>query len=334
MEIYKVFLNLQDSSPLFVILYSSLIACLLFVLVIKTVKTEKGKNLPPGNLGLPVIGETFSFLKAFKYHKGTEWISEKVAKYGPVFKTSLMGCPTVMLTGPAGNRFLFQNDGDSITNMQNKSLTRIIGENNILELSGAEHKRIRGALMQFLRPEALQKFVGRMDCHVREHLVHCWEGKETVIVVPLTKEVTFQIACDLLFGLKDKEEVKTMLNDFIELVKGCWSLPLNLPGTSFHRGLKAGSRIRRRLRSYLETRKRELQQGTASPRQDLLSSMLSMRDENNKGLTDEEIYDNMLLVMAAGHDTTASLFANMVRLLALYPNIHENIYKGIISNLY
>lgn len=332
--IYKVFLNPQYTSPLYLVLYSSLIASLLLVLITNTVKTGKGKNLPPGRLGLPIIGETFSFLKAYKYHKGTEWISERVAKYGPVFKTSLMSCPTVVVTGAAGNRFLLENDCNSVINKQVMSLAKIVGENNLLELAGEEHKRIRGALMQFLKPEALQKFVGRMDSLVRQHLVDCWEGKETVTVIPLAKEITFQVSCDWLFGLNGKEEMKKVLRDFIELLHGVWSLPLNLPGTSFRGGLKANSRIRRRLTSYCEVRRRELQQGIASPGQDLMSCMLSMRDENNKGLTEGEILDNLLVSMLAGDETTSILLVNMVRMLALHPNIRENIYKGIISNPY
>ncbi|GLJ24653.1 hypothetical protein SUGI_0471360 [Cryptomeria japonica] len=64
----------------------------------------------PGSFGLLWIGETIGFLNALKVDECDKWFADKVAKDGPVFKTSLMGCPTVVLTGQAGNRFLLQND--------------------------------------------------------------------------------------------------------------------------------------------------------------------------------------------------------------------------------
>ncbi|KAH0979562.1 hypothetical protein GBA52_006739 [Prunus armeniaca] len=66
-----------------------------------------GKKLPPGSFGLPLIGESISFIRAQKEDKTGEWIQTRIRKYGPVFKTSLMGSKTVVLTGQAGDRLLF-----------------------------------------------------------------------------------------------------------------------------------------------------------------------------------------------------------------------------------
>ncbi|KAF9595745.1 hypothetical protein IFM89_003487 [Coptis chinensis] len=70
---------------------------LVFLTLLK--KNHKVKNLPKGSLGLPYIGETLNFLRAQNRNQGMKWISERVTKYGPVFKTSLMGAPTVIIIG-------------------------------------------------------------------------------------------------------------------------------------------------------------------------------------------------------------------------------------------
>ncbi|GLJ25600.1 hypothetical protein SUGI_0490420 [Cryptomeria japonica] len=172
-----------ESIPLVLTVCSSFLAFIIFFLIEKTLQLRGQKNLPPGNLGLPLIGQTIEFLRAHKSNTGKDWIKEKVKKYGPVFKTSLMGCPTVVLTGQEGNRFVFESDESTITNKQRISVSRIIRKKNILELTGEDHKRMRGAIMQFLKSEALQKLVGRMESAIQKHFLDCWDGKEFITVL-------------------------------------------------------------------------------------------------------------------------------------------------------
>ncbi|XP_057827594.2 cytochrome P450 716B1 [Cryptomeria japonica] len=309
-------------STLFLIILSSLL------IIARSVNPRKGKNVPPGKLGFPVIGETIGYLKARKANKGKEWIEKKVKKYGPVFKTSLMGCPTVVLTGQAGNRFLFMNDYSNIfTKHSTRSVTKIFGRTSLLELPVEEHKRIRSAIMSFLKPEALQKFAAKMDSVIRRHFAECWEGKESVNVWPLMKSLTFQVAADLLFGLTDRQETEILGQEFAKAVKGLWALPIDVPGTSFRTCLKARANICATLKSLLEEKRRDVAQRGASPRQDLMTWLLTMRDENGKTLTEEEIIDNMIVLMIAGHDTTAILLTHLVRTLALNPHVHQRILK-------
>ncbi|KAH9311011.1 hypothetical protein KI387_026046 [Taxus chinensis] len=326
--IAKALTDLQNpSSTLFAILSTALASTLLVFIISKIVKTGNGKKLPPGSLGLPLIGETLQFLSAYRSHKSKDWVKKRVAKYGPVFKTSLMGSPTVIVTGQAGNRFLFHNDGHRILNKQPKNFTRIFGESGIGELAGEEHKRIRGAIMQFMKPEALQKFVGRIESVIQQHFADCWEGKDIITVMPLMKKLTFQVACDLFFSLSDSAERETLANEFNTAVKGIWSVPLDLPGTAFRKAFEARSRVSQRLSLLLDVRRKEIEQGKASPRQDLMSCLLTMKDENDKPLTEEEILDIVVVVMIAGHDTTYNLLTHLVRGLALNPDIYQNILQ-------
>jgi cytochrome P450 len=47
-----------------------------------------------------------------------------------------------------------------------------------MELSGEDHKRVRGALVSFLKPESLKQYVGKMDEEVKKHLEMHWQGKQ------------------------------------------------------------------------------------------------------------------------------------------------------------
>ncbi|PKI36192.1 hypothetical protein CRG98_043415 [Punica granatum] len=62
---------------------------------------------------------------------------ERIAKYGPLFKTSLMGAPTVVIMGQASNKFIFIARDDARAPQQPLTLSTIAGKQNISELSGS-----------------------------------------------------------------------------------------------------------------------------------------------------------------------------------------------------
>jgi cytochrome P450 family 26 subfamily A len=152
-------------------LYLLLIAC-----------RKSSKKLPPGSLGFPIIGQTFSFLSAMRKNRAEEWLQDKKRKYGPISKMSLLGAPTVFVCGQAANKFIYTCDDSILANQQLSSIRRLCGERNILELSGHEHKRVRGALVSILKPEVLKQYVGKMDEEVRKHFKIHWHGKKKVLV--------------------------------------------------------------------------------------------------------------------------------------------------------
>lgn len=154
-------------------------ACLpLLYFLIKSRNTHK--NLPPGSLGIPFIGDSPGLLRAMWTNRAEEWLAQRIKKYGPTSKLTLFGAPTIFLTGPAANKFVFTNE--AVVPQQPKSIPRIMGKRNMLELHGDDHKRVRGSVSQFLRPEVLKKYVGVIDGEVRLHLEKNWIGQQKVKV--------------------------------------------------------------------------------------------------------------------------------------------------------
>jgi cytochrome P450 family 26 subfamily A len=113
------------------------------------------------------------------------------------------------------------------------------------------------------------------------------------------------------------------------MIGGIWSVPINLPFTRFNRGLRASARVRNFLKDLIDEKRMELKKG-ADPHQDLITCLLSTRDENNgEGMTEKEIVDNVILVLTAGHDTSAILITFMIRLLAIEPSIYAAVLQGM-----
>lgn len=129
------------------------------------------KKLPPGKLGLPFIGESISFFRAHKHNNIGKWIEERTIKYGPVFKTSLMGENVVVMTGETSHRFIFSGRDNGIAAKLATSALAILGKNNIFDLYGSPHKLVRSAIMSFLNSECIQRYVSRMDSLVKEQVL-------------------------------------------------------------------------------------------------------------------------------------------------------------------
>ena len=125
-----------------------------------------------------------------------KWLEERIKKYGPISKLSLFGQSAVFIYGQAANKLVFASDGSTISNQQAKSNQMIMGDRNLLELNGEDHKRVRGAIVSFLKPESLKQYVGKMDAEVRKHLEMHWQGKQRVTV-----HITFQKLQSTIAGI-------------------------------------------------------------------------------------------------------------------------------------
>lgn len=109
-----------------------------------------------------------------------------------------------------------------------------------------------------------------------------------------------------------------------------WSVPINVPFTRYNRSLRASARIQNILKEIVQKKKIELKQNAASARQDLISFLLGMVDEDGKQvMSEKEIFHNIKLVMVAGHDTSAVLITFIIRLLANEPAIYAAVLQGM-----
>lgn len=298
------------------------------ILLLLRRKAKPSKRVPPGSLGIPIIGQSLGLLRAMRANTAEKWIQERINKYGPISKLSLFGKPTILIYGQAANKFIFSSGSNTIANQQTQSVTMILGDRNLLELSGEDHTRVRGALVSFLKPESLKQYMGKMDEEVRRHLEMHWQGKQQVKVLPLMKSLTFNIICSLLFGLERGKQRDQFLDSFQAMIAGIWSVPINLPFTRYNRSLRASARIQTMLKEILHKKKIELKQNGASARQDLISCLLGMVDEDgNQVMSEKEIIHNIMLVMVAGHDTSSVLITFIIRLLATEPAIYEAVLQ-------
>ncbi|KAL8459241.1 hypothetical protein ACS0TY_036643 [Phlomoides rotata] len=304
-----------------------LVILVLVPLLFFLTKNTSSKRLPPGSLGLPVIGQTLQLLKAMRNDRGEEWLQERSRKYGPISKLHVFGTPTVFLVGQATNKFIYTSDENTLSSKQPTTIRRLLGERNMLELNGQDHARLRVAFLSFLKPEALKQSIAKMDEEIRLHLNQNWHYNQEIKVMPLMRTLTFNVICSVLFGIERGARREKLVLLFEQVMDGLLVAPLNLPFTRFNRSLRARSKATKIIRELIhEKREKQRKQGIPN-HQDFITSLLSMRDETDSPLlSDEEIVDNCVVTMLAGHDTTSILLTYMIKLLSENPQVYDTVH--------
>ncbi|XP_042488683.1 beta-amyrin 28-monooxygenase-like [Macadamia integrifolia] len=317
------------------LLFLSLLLTIIFVSLLSVFfhsftfkyKRVNGAHLPPGSLGWPFIGESLEFLSMGRKGSPEKFITDRINDYSTdIFKTSLLGEYMIAFCGASGNKFLFSNVNKLVTPWWPRSVEKIF-PTSLQTSTIEESKKMRKLLPGFLKPEALQQYLVIMDLIARRHMETSWAYKEEVIVFPLVKSYTFSLACKLFMNIEDPDHLAKFANSFNVLAAGIISIPINLPGTPFYRGIKAADMVREELLKIIKKRKNDLLERKVSPTQDILSHMLTMTNESGQFMKERDIADKILGLLIGGHDTASSAITIIMKYLAELPRIYDKVLK-------
>lgn len=179
----------------FLLLLSSIAAG--FLLLLRRTRYRR-MGLPPGSLGLPLIGETFQLIGAYKTENPEPFIDERVARYGSVFMTHLFGEPTVFSADPETNRFVLQNEGKLFECSYPASICNLLGKHSLLLMKGSLHKRMHSLTMSFANSSIIKDHLMLdIDRLVRFNL-DSWSSR--VLLMEEAKKVTKNIILLLKFS--------------------------------------------------------------------------------------------------------------------------------------
>jgi retinoid hydroxylase len=264
--------------------------------------------LPPGKSGLPWIGETISFLT------DPNFATKRRKQYGTIFRTHIIGKPTVVMSGAAANKFILATHFDKFSWRDGwpDNFKELLGASLFLQ-EGAEHQRNRKLLMPAFHGKALVNYVETMT-EITDRYLAKWVQIGELTWFPELKNLTFEIASVLLIGSAPGAETTELSRLFTELTNGLFTLPLNWSYTTYGRAIAA----RDKLLAHIETVVLERQQ---QPTQDALGLLVQSQDEDGNRLSVAELKVQALLLLFAGHETTTSLIASLCLALAKYPEV-------------
>ena len=150
--------------------------------------------LPPGSLGLPLIGDTLNFLQDSQFAK------KRHQQYGPIFKTRLYGQPTVFVRGQEASLFVFTNDNQYFVSSFPASTKALLGPLSLALQTGANHINRCKLLYQAFGPRALVGYIGAME-NITQRYLEKWEKMETMTWYPELRNYTFDVAGKLFVGM-------------------------------------------------------------------------------------------------------------------------------------
>ncbi|OAP13816.1 CYP722A1 [Arabidopsis thaliana] len=287
-------------------------------------------DIPPGSDGFPVIGETLQFMLSVNSGKGFyEFVRSRRIRYGSCFRTSLFGETHVFLSTTESARLVLNNDSGMFTKRYIKSIGELVGERSLLCAPQHHHKILRSRLINLFSKRSTALMVRHFDELVVDALSG-WEHCGTVVLLTDLLQITFKAMCKMLVSLETEEELASMQRDVGFVCEAMLAFPLNLPWTRFHKGIMARGRVMEMLEKIIRERRNEINSHN-NHHEDFLQQLLAVDNDTPK-LTDAEIKDNILTMIIAGQDTTASALTWMVKYLGENQKVLDILIVSFMIN--
>jgi cytochrome P450 len=263
---------------------------------------------------LPAVVQTMMYLA-----RPEEYLTSCHRKYGDVFaiETVIFG-KEVCIVRPEMIKTVFTSDPNDVrAGEANVALEPLVGHKSVLLLDGAEHLRQRRLLMPPFHGERMRDYAAAMR-EITTAAVDAWPRGKPLTLHPEMQKITLDVILRTIFGADDAlaDELRVRLANLLEHL----SSPLSMIGTvpAMRKevfGLSPWARFRRAVEHtdelifrQIAKRRREKSDGKAS-RTDVLSMLLDARDEDGKPMSDRELRDELMTLLVAGHETTATELA-------------------------
>jgi cytochrome P450 family 135 len=265
-------------------------------------------TLPPGPR-LPRAVQTAGFLLA-----GPRFLEACRKRYGDaVTFGTLFDEKFVMVFDPELVKQVFQGSNSQLhAGEANALLGPILGERSVLLLDGAEHLRHRKLMLPAFHGQRMLAHVQTMrDCADLE--IDSWPVGEPFALLPTMQSLTLRVILRAVFGYEpgpEEAELRQRLRAMVDPLarpRGLLMVSALLRGRGDR---KAALEFEGRKRAvdeivYAEIARRR-QEPDLAERDDVFSALLLARDEDGEQLTDREIRDELLTLLLAGHETTAT----------------------------
>ncbi|KAK3029449.1 hypothetical protein RJ639_037734 [Escallonia herrerae] len=276
---------------------------------------RKKANLPPGSMGWPYIGETLQFYS----QDPSIFFATKQKRYGEIFKTHLLGCPCVMLASPEAARFVLVTQAHLFKPTYPKSKENLIGPRALFFHQGDYHTHLRKLVQGSLSPGAICNIVGDIEA-IAASVMDSWFGGHVINTYHEMKKFSFEVGILAIFGHLEAHYKEELKENYRIVDRGYNSFAANIPGTLYNKAHLARKRLSKTLSEIICERKEK-----RLLEKDLLGCLLNSKNDEGEILSDDQIADNIIGVLFAAQDTTASIMTWIIKYLYDYPKLLEAV---------
>jgi len=283
--------------------------------------------LPPGpRTPTPLV--TWNWLR-----RPYPYLDELRAKFGEVFTIRLLGLPPlVFFSNPDAVREVFTDDGETLAAGQfNQSLAPLLGETSVLMADGKAHIRKRKLLLPPFHGERMQAY-GAAMIELTERALAGLPRGTPVAIHPVMQEITLRVIVRTVFGVAEGPRFEDMVARTARILElGAWP-PLLIPifrldlgkYTHYGRFREAVARGDELIYREIRERRRTGERGT-----DILSLLLDAKDEAGETPSELELRDELVTLLVAGHETTATALTWALRWLLDRPNVFADMRAAV-----
>lgn len=257
-------------------------------------------------------------------------MERSAARYGDTFTMRLVGeGPIVLASHPDAVRQIFTAPPELLhAGEANRILQPVVGQHSVLLLDRDAHKEQRRLLMPAFRGNQLQNYMSAMAAIAEDEIVR-WPRGVPVRLHPRMQALTLEVILHLVFGLErgqSMDRLRQALQRMLALTTHAAAQlflllvgPQKMRTALTHRLLAEVDRL---LYEEIATRRRQADLDT---RTDVLSMLLKARHEDGNPMGDQEIRDELITLLLAGHETTASGLAWAVERIIRHPDVHSRL---------
>lgn len=245
----------------------------------------------------------------------------------------------VITSHPDHVRSLFTAKPDVAPSLTGESPLRpIVGPNSVLTAVGPRHLRQRKLLLPPFHGEAIERYA-QMISDAAEREIDTWPIGEPLALAPRMQAITLDVIMAGIFGIEGKPERGTPEHGLRTAVRtlvgiSTWKIAqlgelLNIASDEPVGPTKAALSILDRPTYQVIAGRREA--SDLGDRRDILSLLLQATTEDGETLTDQELRDELLTLVLAGHETTANSLAWAWERLVRFPDAHDRLREEVRS---
>ncbi len=267
------------------------------------------ETLPPGPR-MPAILQTLG-----NWKRPTPFLKRARQRYGSPFTMRLIGAPTfVVIADPEQIKEIFQAPVDVLHPGEGASILEpVVGPNSVILLDEAPHLEQRKLLLPAFHGERMQRLSGLM-AELAEAEVERWPRDQAVALHPRLQRLTLEVILRAVFGLDRGtrlDQLRELLTELLSFADSPLSLLPPLPRVisrsipSVGRRQEVGALVDREVYGLIEERREEGEEDS----EDVLGMLLAARHEDGSPMSAQEVRDELVTALVAGHETTASQLA-------------------------
>ncbi len=273
-----------------------------------------------------------------------QWIADPLTymdvcakKYGEIFTTQWGNLePFVMIHNPQAIQEMLNSKALDAPGDINGILKPLLGEQSMIVISGEKHKRDRQLLMPPFHGERMRNY-SQQICDIAEDVASQWTVDRPFVARAAMQEITMRVILQAVFGLDEGprlQQLSPLLGAVIDTIGSpLRSSMLFLPWMQQDWGSSSPwGRMKQQQRKIQELMDAEIAERRLQPdenRTDILSLMMAARDENGEPMTNQELRDELMTLLFAGHETTATALAWAFYWIHSLPRVRQKLLQEL-----